>query len=126
MATALNTPQAVADELLRVDQARRIREAAARREAEQLFRPLDQRRRLLITALNNLSMADVTGAPATAAIEATEHLLNDLQAEIDEAMRQVAIRHRLFADDDATEDFDDVDVDAILPAAEAARRRGGR
>lgn len=123
MATAISSPQAVADELLRADQARRVRIVQATFEARRLWVPLDHRRRLLDVALNHLEAARCAGAEIDGAIGSTEQALVDLQREIDETFRQVALRHRLFADEDATEDFDDVDIDAILPPAELARRR---
>lgn len=128
MTAALNTPQRIADELLRVDRARRVRIVQATDEARALWIPLDLRRRMLDIALNHLNAATAVGASIDTAVEAAELALSDLQREIDDTLRQVAIRHRLFVNDDATEDFDEVDVDAILPAAEAARRRmrGGR
>ena len=128
MNAPFNTPQAVATELLRVDQLRRLREQSARAEALRLFRPLHERRMLIEAARANLDCAENIGAYVGGAIEAIDDALTGLQLEIDETFRQVALRHRLFVDDDATESFDEVDVDAILPAAEAARRRmrGGR
>lgn len=123
MATALNTPQAVADELLRVDQLRRLRTMAASTEARRLWGPLANRRDCLEAALRYIAMAETFGANVEALTERTVDALRDLEAEIDDTLRQVAIRHRLFVNEDATEDFDEVDVDAILPPAEAARRR---
>lgn len=126
MNAPFNTPQALASELLRVDQLRRLREPAARAEALRLWRPLSERRQLIEHARANLDCADNIGACVSHIIESVDAVLTGLQLEIDETMRQVAVRHRLFVRDDATEDFDDVDLDAILPPGELARKRGGR
>lgn len=122
----MTTPQLIADELLRVDQARRVRIVEATHEARRLWVPLNHRRQLLVTALNHLHCARGDGAHLDSLIEGCESAIAEADREIAETLRAVALRHRLFADDDATEDFDEVDTDAIMPAEEAARARWNR
>lgn len=123
MNAPFNTPQRVADELLRVDRARRVRIVQATDEAATALAPLTDQRASIEAAVNHLRLAEAHGARLDCLIESADLALADLQTRIDQELRDIALRHRLFVDDDATEDFDEVEVDAILPAAEAARRQ---
>lgn len=94
---------------------------AARIEAAEAIAPIVTRRSRIERAIDELEQ----GADPELAgdIERLRDHVAILDAEVAESLRRVALRHRLFVREDETESFDDVDTDAITPAAELARIR---